>query len=463
VARRSLKPPGDTVPHDIHAERAAIGAVLIDPARFADLEGLVPSHFFHQPNAKIFAAICSLADSGRAIDSVNLRTVMGDDLESCGGVAYLGSLVDDTVSVNARDYARTVRQAALDRVAMDAANEYLSAVASSNGHGRDAVEAATKALGAAISASGDLGDQILPDSAAAAAQAAASPIQWAVEPLTTARGVRVFSGMGATGKTTFAMFLSVVAAQGCGPTLGMTCSGGFSVAFLDAENSTESWWRKFYAVAAGMGADPAALVKDGRILRYGIRRHYLDDQATLRRVINAVRASAATEIVIDSLTAVHRADENSSGEMRHFFDNVVFRLRDELQAGVTILHHARKPPEGVDDVIHSMRGSSDIRNAVETHISISRSGDTIRLDLTKQREAAECKPVYLNVVYDQGAIRYEGVAAKPEGRPATSKAKASDILAAFPDDSFSDALARCLDAGLSRRTFIRAWKEINGD
>jgi DnaB-like helicase N terminal domain/AAA domain len=460
--RRSKRAPPDRVPHDEHAERATLGAVLLEPERLPDIAGLVPGHFFHQPNARIFAAICALADSGGAIDIVTVRHALGDRLSEVGGAAYVASLIDETVPSHVGHYARTIRQTALDRKAMEAANDYLLAVASSNGHGREDVLTAGKALGAAIAASVDEGDALVPDTPEQAAQAAATPVQWAIEPLTTSRGVRIFSGLGATGKTTLSMYLGLVAIQGAPASTGLGCDGGHSVAFLDAENSQESWWRKFYAVAAGLGIDPKPLVRSGRLVRFGMRRLYLDDPDTLQRVISTLRRATISEVVVDSLTAVHRADENSSGEMRHFFDEVVFRLRDEIQAGITILHHSRKPPQGVDDVIHSMRGSSDIRNAVETHVAVGRTGDVVRLDVTKQREAAETRPVHLQVTYGPGFIRYAGTSS-PIGRPiSTIRMQAGELLDTIPDASFSEALGKCIEAGVSRRTFIRAWKERHG-
>jgi hypothetical protein len=455
----SEPPIPDRIPHDEHAERAILGAVLTDSRRFEDLAGLDADEFYSPRHRSIYQAMCRIAVSGQAIDPVTVRSSLGPDFD--GGAVYIASLLDDSFhSQNIRDYLRTVHQAAQDRRAMQAAAKYLEALGSVNGHGRDEVQTAQAALERAIASSCESGAGIEPDSPAEAATAAATPVCWAVEPLTTAKGVRVFSGLGASGKTTFAMFMSLVCINGGSESLGLSCDGGLTVAYLDAENSTASWWRKFYAVAAGLNIDPVPLVAQRRILRFGIRRHYLDDMATLRRIIRAVREAGCSEIIVDSMTAVHRADENNAGQMRRFFDESVFRLRDEVLAGVTILHHARKPPEGVDDVIHSMRGSSDIRNAVETHLSISRTGNTLRLDLTKQREAAECKPVLLEVTYEPGLVRYSrAIATGPKPDLAVRKNQAGDILDAGPDMSFSEALGQCIQAGVSRRTFIRAWKE----
>jgi hypothetical protein len=91
------------LPHDIDAERATLGAILVNPAHYGDVSTLLsPSQFFRQAHQDIFAA---------------MRTVI--ELDAAGGPAYIAGLADGVPrSTNAVHYAQIVQDAALARDAL---------------------------------------------------------------------------------------------------------------------------------------------------------------------------------------------------------------------------------------------------------------------------------------------------------------------------------------------------------
>ena len=114
-ATRDLKVP----PHSVEAEQAVLGGLLLDNdawERIADL--LVEQDFYRRDHRTLFAAIRSLADSGRPFDTVTTADWLEQHgvLESAGGLAYLGELARDTPSsANIKAYAEIMYERAIRR------------------------------------------------------------------------------------------------------------------------------------------------------------------------------------------------------------------------------------------------------------------------------------------------------------------------------------------------------------
>src|SRR5687768_4125176 len=74
-------------PHDVQAEQAVLGAVLLDMAALSPARALLsPEDFFNGRHQRIFAAMVELADRHEPIDPVTL----GDLLESRGELTSIG-------------------------------------------------------------------------------------------------------------------------------------------------------------------------------------------------------------------------------------------------------------------------------------------------------------------------------------------------------------------------------------
>lgn len=100
------------------AERAVLGACLLDVQSFDDLEGLRPSDFYGRAEALTFAAILDMRHDGQAVDyhSLDLMLTKRGQSKETGGIAWLASLTDYCVSLaHVRTYAGQVRDAARAR------------------------------------------------------------------------------------------------------------------------------------------------------------------------------------------------------------------------------------------------------------------------------------------------------------------------------------------------------------
>ena len=105
----------DHVPHDIAAERATLGAVLIQPHIYGEVQWLTADSFYREGHQDLWRAIVSTMEAGKPLDMLTLRVELEREgkLESAGGRAYIAALIDGVpLSSNAPFYAERVRSLA---------------------------------------------------------------------------------------------------------------------------------------------------------------------------------------------------------------------------------------------------------------------------------------------------------------------------------------------------------------
>ncbi len=107
------------LPHNLDAERSILGAILLD-SHALDLasEKLRPEEFFLDQHRRIFERMLQLQERLEAIDTLTVMDELNrhGELESVGGAAYLGHLVDGVPRIShVEHYARIVREKALLR------------------------------------------------------------------------------------------------------------------------------------------------------------------------------------------------------------------------------------------------------------------------------------------------------------------------------------------------------------
>jgi len=129
--------------------------------------------------------------------------------------------------------------------------------------------------------------------------------------------------------------------------------------------------------------------------------------ATLQRVIAEIKP---TLLVLDSLVRFHSKDENSATEMR----TVMKKIGELAVKGCTVIfihHHKKEQGFGKNSGSGSVRGSTDIFNALDYHIGIKRTGNTMQIKQHKLRVEPEMEPfnVELKLEDEKVAFAYEGV------------------------------------------------------
>jgi replicative DNA helicase len=108
-----------TAPHNIEAEQALLGAILVNnEALYRVSDFLEPKHFFEPIHQQIFELIASLVKAGKVATPVTLKTFLPADVDVAGLTVsqYLARLAAEaTTVINAQDYGRTVYDLSIRR------------------------------------------------------------------------------------------------------------------------------------------------------------------------------------------------------------------------------------------------------------------------------------------------------------------------------------------------------------
>jgi hypothetical protein len=105
--------------------------------------------------------------------------------------------------------------------------------------------------------------------------------------------------------------------------------------------------------------------------------------------ISAMQDAGIGLVVIDTLAhAIPGADENSAKDMGVAISNLI-RIKQQLNATVLVVHHTGK------DASKGARGSSSLKAAVDTEISVTASRGGVKLNQRKQRHCRIGAPLHL--------------------------------------------------------------------
>src|SRR5262245_36880486 len=108
-----------TAPHNIEAEQALLGAILVNNEAFYRVSDfLEPGHFYEPIHQQIFDLAGQLIRAGKLASPVTLKTFLPAEFEVGGLNAsqYLARLAAEaTTVINAQDYGRTINDLSLRR------------------------------------------------------------------------------------------------------------------------------------------------------------------------------------------------------------------------------------------------------------------------------------------------------------------------------------------------------------
>lgn len=137
-------------PNHPEAERSVLGAMLrSNEASLLAIEALGEEDFYDPANREIFAAMCSLAASGRPIDIVTLDAELSrrGRLDAVGGTAYLVEITSGVPSAaNVSAYIRIVDEKSTLRRLIVACEKILNNCYSGDDETQQVLESAEKAI-----------------------------------------------------------------------------------------------------------------------------------------------------------------------------------------------------------------------------------------------------------------------------------------------------------------------------
>jgi len=120
-----------TAPHNIEAEQALLGAILINNDAFYRVSDFLESrHFFLRLHQEIFETSGSLIRMGKVANPVTLKTFVTESETDLGGMTvpqYLARLAAEaTTIINAQDYGRTIYDLSIRRNLIDVGTDMVN-------------------------------------------------------------------------------------------------------------------------------------------------------------------------------------------------------------------------------------------------------------------------------------------------------------------------------------------------
>jgi replicative DNA helicase len=123
----TIELPGKVPPQSLEAERAVLGAILLEPALLPRaIELLLPEEFYKEAHRKVFGAMIRLFERGEPADVITVTEALRREgvFEEVGGHTLLATLQEEgTVATQFSAYTGIVREKALLREMIRAARE----------------------------------------------------------------------------------------------------------------------------------------------------------------------------------------------------------------------------------------------------------------------------------------------------------------------------------------------------
>jgi replicative DNA helicase len=123
----TIEVPGKVPPQSLEAERAVLGAILLEPALLPRaIELLIPEEFYKEAHRKVFGAMIHLFERGEPADAITVTETLRREgvFEEVGGHTLLATLQEEgTVATQFTAYTGIVREKALLREMIRVARE----------------------------------------------------------------------------------------------------------------------------------------------------------------------------------------------------------------------------------------------------------------------------------------------------------------------------------------------------
>lgn len=181
---------------------------------------------------------------------------------------------------------------------------------------------------------------------------------------------------GATGKSYLALEIAMaVASGGIADPLGIKPSKGGKVLYIAGEDPDVVLNRRIHAIGQHLGPDARQAVCDALDIRctMGLRFDIMTDAQDLLEIVMPPEEEASDEsgeptkpkaseyrlIILDTLSRIHKLDENSNGDMSKLLGMLEY-IAKQTSASVLVLHHTSKAAvrDGQIDGQQAARGAS---------------------------------------------------------------------------------------------------------
>lgn len=207
------------------------------------------------------------------------------------------------------------------------------------------------------------------------------PIQWVAEDLIPLGCLGAITGESNAYKSFMTLVLSQAVATGT-PYLGHFPTPAGKVLVIDEENSRRMIEQRFKNM--GIEANDNIVFLSHTGLQIDREKH----RTKLLKYIDTLKPRL---IIMDSMVRLHGRDENSATEMRQVM-NALRSLVAPDRSVIFIHHHKKEQGFARKSGSGSLRGSTDIFNALDFHLAIERRGEQLVVRMLKLRVKHELPP-----------------------------------------------------------------------
>lgn len=207
------------------------------------------------------------------------------------------------------------------------------------------------------------------------------PIQWVADTLIPLGCLGAITGESNAYKSFLTLVLSQAVATGT-PYLGHFPTPVGKVLVVDEENSRRMIEQRFKNMGIEANDDILFLSHTGL---------QIDREAQRAKLLQYIDTLKPRLVIMDSMVRLHGRDENSATEMRQVM-NALRSLVAPDRSVIFIHHHKKEQGFARKSGSGSLRGSTDIFNALDFHLAIERRGEQLVVRMLKLRVKQELPP-----------------------------------------------------------------------
>lgn len=387
------------------AEVAVIGALLGDShKKCMILASLGAGECISSHRLRVaYAACLAIHSQGKEPNLVPLVDWLRDHgrLDEAGGAAFLASLVEEFVSdATIERYCRDILSAHGRRQAREAlveaekkltSGEHLCDVWAVLSQKMTEAQREEQPGGLKVLSASELVSEEVPD------------VKWCVDGLIPTNGFGMIAGESGCGKTWLLLSLSMAVASGT-PWLDSFTTTKGNVLFVDEESGISLLKRRLLKLCSPEEAR-------GLPIYFASLEQLKMDTPQGKALLEAtITKTGARLVVIDSFVRIHDAEENSAAEMS-FVTEALARTAREQDCAIVVAHHARKKSPGLNEPGDRIRGTSEIKAALDVHLFVSREKNgAIKIRHDKARFGKTVEPVLVRLTEkEDGQLRLEAV------------------------------------------------------
>lgn len=197
---------------------------------------------------------------------------------------------------------------------------------------------------------------------------------WVIRGMVLRAAPNIIAGTPKSRKTMLALHMVISAAAGMPTWLErFPIMERCRVLVLSHEDSKRETRRRLWRLARGLGIDPRSLASNLRIADATEPFHF-DHAQEMARMEATIQAWRPRIILMDSLSRMHVADENSKREM-NAVTGAWLTLAARFDLSIVTIHHLVKTSLS-SSLINQLRGSGDIGAAVRHAVGVSKNDKT---------------------------------------------------------------------------------------